>query len=192
MKSSLQSLILFLPFLLNHLWLPSEETCSVLFQAGLASSSYGVWLDPMETPFPSLSQQYFNCCLLIRCCGNVFTESLPSNKRLLWLHYSSFQVSCHNIVSLLQALLVVAWLQYSNKGYSWHPYGSRTALPNHQLKTDSWSSQSHIMTNGQFACQAPSEVQDQTFVTVRQLWFCQWGAPSLMRGHTVIYSSQNQ
>jgi hypothetical protein len=27
----------------------------------------------------------------------VFTESLLSNKRLLWLHYSGFQVSRHNI-----------------------------------------------------------------------------------------------
>jgi hypothetical protein len=26
---------------------------------------------------------YFHCCLLIRCCGYLFTESLPNNERLL-------------------------------------------------------------------------------------------------------------
>jgi hypothetical protein len=30
--------------------------------------------------------------------GNVFTEPLPSNERLRWLHYSGFRVSCHNTV----------------------------------------------------------------------------------------------
>jgi hypothetical protein len=34
----------------------------------------------------------------------------------------------------------------------------------------------------QFWCQAPSEAQDQIFVNVRQLRFCQCGAPSLTRG----------
>jgi hypothetical protein len=29
--------------------------------------------------------------------GNLFTESLPSNERLLWLHYYSFQASCNSI-----------------------------------------------------------------------------------------------
>jgi hypothetical protein len=38
-----------------------------------------------------------DCCLRIRCRRNVFTDSLPSNKRLFWLHYSGFWVSCHNI-----------------------------------------------------------------------------------------------
>jgi hypothetical protein len=28
--------------------------------------------------------------------GNVFTESLPSNGCLLWLHYSGFRASCHD------------------------------------------------------------------------------------------------
>jgi hypothetical protein len=36
-----------------------------------------------KTPSPSLSQQYLSCCLIIRCSGNVFTETLSSNKRLL-------------------------------------------------------------------------------------------------------------
>jgi hypothetical protein len=43
------------------------------------------------------SQQFLNCCLRIRCRGNLFTEPLPSNGRLLWLHYSSLQGSCHSI-----------------------------------------------------------------------------------------------
>jgi hypothetical protein len=30
--------------------------------------------------------------------GNVFTELLPSNGRLLLLHYSGFRVSCHNMI----------------------------------------------------------------------------------------------
>jgi hypothetical protein len=31
--------------------------------------------------------------------GNLFTESLPSNERLLWLRYSGFQASCHNNIN---------------------------------------------------------------------------------------------
>jgi hypothetical protein len=41
-------------------------------------------------------QQYLYCCLSIRCSGNVFTEPLPSSERLLWLHCSDFQATCHN------------------------------------------------------------------------------------------------
>jgi hypothetical protein len=36
-------------------------------------------------------------CVFV-CRGNVCTEPLPSNDRLLWLHYSVFQASCHNII----------------------------------------------------------------------------------------------
>jgi hypothetical protein len=32
-------------------------------------------------------------CVRIRCRGNVFTEPLPSNDNLFWLHYSGFQAS---------------------------------------------------------------------------------------------------
>jgi hypothetical protein len=32
-----------------------------------------------------------DCCLQIRCRGNVFTESLPSNVRLFWLRYFGFR-----------------------------------------------------------------------------------------------------
>jgi hypothetical protein len=30
----------------------------------------------------------------------VFTELLPSNEHLLWLHYSGLQVSCHSIYTI--------------------------------------------------------------------------------------------
>jgi hypothetical protein len=41
--------------------------------------------------------------LLLRVCSypqDLSTESLPSNERLLWFHYSDFQASCHNIKSI--------------------------------------------------------------------------------------------
>jgi hypothetical protein len=44
-----------------------------------------------------LRDGFFYCCVHIRCCGNVFTEPLPSNGRLFWLHYSDFQPLYHNI-----------------------------------------------------------------------------------------------
>jgi hypothetical protein len=47
--------------------------------------------DPTENTVSILIlQEYFDCCLLIRCRGNLFTESLPSNERVLWLSYSGF------------------------------------------------------------------------------------------------------
>jgi hypothetical protein len=51
--------------------------------------------------------------------------------------YNATQVSITHIrfLSLSQPPLVVAWLQSSNKGYSSHPYSSRTALSNRRLKT---------------------------------------------------------
>jgi hypothetical protein len=50
-----------------------------------------------------IAQQYLDCCHCISCRGNLFIESLPSRERLLWLHYSGFQASCHNIISTLTA-----------------------------------------------------------------------------------------
>jgi hypothetical protein len=40
---------------------------------------------------------YLRSNVSIRCSRNVLTNSLPTNGRSLWLHYSSFQASCHNI-----------------------------------------------------------------------------------------------
>jgi hypothetical protein len=48
-------------------------------------------------------QQYLYFCFRIRCRGNIFTQPLPSNGRLLWLHYSDLQASCHNTISLNSA-----------------------------------------------------------------------------------------
>jgi hypothetical protein len=156
MKSSLRSLIPFLPLMLNHLQLPSQGTPSILIlswvefyvktDGQLASLSwykapiwglrpdlyysydnYGVFFlwgalsdermgltfiyaagpcqrnlslvrapwflfyslraDPTENTVSTVTaQQYFNCCLFIRCYRNLFTESLPSNECLIWLH----------------------------------------------------------------------------------------------------------
>jgi hypothetical protein len=95
MKSSLQSLIVFLPSLLNRFRLPSQKTPSILSQ--LARNNLGA--DPSEnTESIVIAQQYLDCCLPIRSRENLFTESLPINERLLWLHYSGFQVLCHTIL----------------------------------------------------------------------------------------------
>jgi hypothetical protein len=41
-----------------------------------------------------------NTSIVLRCCGSVFAEPLPSSGRLLWLHYSGLQTSCHNMVAV--------------------------------------------------------------------------------------------
>jgi hypothetical protein len=82
--------------------------------ADLRSSLYTLEVDPTEnTVSIVIAQQYLNCCLSTHCHGNLFTKSLPSNERLLWLHYSGFQASCHNIINNVisvefQVLTVVA------------------------------------------------------------------------------------
>jgi hypothetical protein len=63
------------------------------------SSLYSLRANPTEdTVSVVIVQQYLDCCLFSRCRGNLFTESLPNNERLLWLGYSGFQASYHNIV----------------------------------------------------------------------------------------------
>jgi hypothetical protein len=50
---------------------------------GLRSSLCSLGADSSENAvFVVLAQQYLDCCLLISCRGNLFTESLPSNERL--------------------------------------------------------------------------------------------------------------
>jgi hypothetical protein len=95
-------------------YLPATQRNSLNYHsAGLRSSLYTLGADPTEnTVSIVIAQQYLNCCLFIPCRGNLFTESLPSNERLLWLHYSGFQASCHNIINNVifiefQVLLVV-------------------------------------------------------------------------------------
>jgi hypothetical protein len=43
--------------------------------------------------------------LRVRCRGNVFTESLPSNEHLLALRYSGFQASWHNIYNGIRLMI---------------------------------------------------------------------------------------
>jgi hypothetical protein len=86
--------------------LPSSNSSCV------KSSLYSLEADPQKTPLPLLlrrrvysttayQQKFFDCCLRIRCRGNVFTEHLPSNGRLLWFHYSGFRASYHSTLALL-------------------------------------------------------------------------------------------
>jgi hypothetical protein len=87
-----------LPTLLNHL-MPSQET--IIIPAGMESSLYSLGEDPTQNTVSIVTaQQYFDCCLFIRRRRNLFTESLPSNERLIWLRYSGFQTSCHSIYSV--------------------------------------------------------------------------------------------
>jgi hypothetical protein len=89
----------FLPSLHNHLWLPSQETPSIILPAGLGPLLYRLRADPTgNTISIFIAQQYLDCSLLICCCGNLFTESVPSSECLLWLPYSGFQASCHSIL----------------------------------------------------------------------------------------------
>jgi hypothetical protein len=63
----------------------------------LRSSLYSLGSDSTEnTVSIIIAEQYLDCRFLIRCRGNLFIASLPSNERLLWLPYSIFQASCHN------------------------------------------------------------------------------------------------
>jgi hypothetical protein len=44
-------------------------------------------------------QQFLYCCLRIRCRGNLFTEPLRNNGRLIWLHYFGIQAPCYSMKS---------------------------------------------------------------------------------------------
>jgi hypothetical protein len=94
-KSQLHSL----PFLFNPFRLLSQETPSIITPAGLVSL-YSLRADPTENAVSVvIAQKYLDCCLLFHCGGDLFTESLPSNKHLFWLRYSDFQASYHNILN---------------------------------------------------------------------------------------------
>jgi hypothetical protein len=70
--------------------------------AGPGFSLYRLGADPTENSVSIvIAQKYFDCCFLIRCRGNLFTKLLPSNERLLCLHYSGFQASCHIIITIM-------------------------------------------------------------------------------------------
>jgi hypothetical protein len=51
-----------------------------------------------------------DCFLRIRCCGNVFTETLPRNERLFRLHYSDIRASCHSMYVFIMEGLTIAYV----------------------------------------------------------------------------------
>jgi hypothetical protein len=104
--------------------------------------------------------------LSLLACGSQLCRLLSFQSP--WLQ-SSLAVTC------LTTQLDIAWLQSSSSGYSSCPYSSRIALPNHWLKTDSLKVVLRPMVSQFFWCQAPSGVQDQIFVTLRQLQVCWYG-----------------
>jgi hypothetical protein len=76
----------------------SQETLSIN-SAGLEFSLHSLGLDPTENIMSVvIAQQYFDCCLRIRCRENLFVKLLPSNECLLWFCYSRFRLSHHNII----------------------------------------------------------------------------------------------
>jgi hypothetical protein len=130
MQSSFHSPVPFLTFLLNHLRLPTLSVLSqVHILAGwhletrldstrldsiqLNSSLYPFRPDHAENTasllvgrrvYSAVTYQLklLDFCLRIRCSGDVFTESLPTNERLFWLRYSDFRASCQNINMVLK------------------------------------------------------------------------------------------
>jgi hypothetical protein len=66
-------------------------------------------------------------CLLIYCAFNLGSRNNYKTEWIAIIHTS--------LLSLLRPPLVVAWLQFSNRGYSSHPYVSPTPLHNLRLKT---------------------------------------------------------
>jgi hypothetical protein len=63
-------------------------------------------------------QQFFYCCVCVRCRGRMFAEPLPSNGRLFWLRYSGFQASCYIASSFKAAQQVLRlscwWEEFIN------------------------------------------------------------------------------
>jgi hypothetical protein len=97
MKSHSHNLIPFLPLLLGHSTVISRDSLNY-FSDGQESSLYILGADPTEhTASIVIAKQYLDCCLLILCSVNVFTEPLPGNEHLPWLRYSDFQAARHNI-----------------------------------------------------------------------------------------------
>jgi hypothetical protein len=95
-KSQLNSL----PSLLNHLQQPSQRDSLNYPSAGLGSSLYSLGAEPTEnTVSIVIGQEYLECCLLIRCSGKLFTDSLPSNSALrrhvtIFLRVDSNEIVC--------------------------------------------------------------------------------------------------
>jgi hypothetical protein len=84
MKSSFHSLIPFLLSLFSHSIAIWRDSLS--YSSGIGPSLYSLISDPTEHTISIVSvQEYFYCCLSIRCRRNLFTETLPSNECLIWL-----------------------------------------------------------------------------------------------------------
>jgi hypothetical protein len=82
----------------------------------MGSSLYSLGADPTENTVSIVTaQQYFDCCLRICCRGNLFTESLRSNERPLWLRYSGFQASCHCMYSTMTNIFHISILINCNR-----------------------------------------------------------------------------
>jgi hypothetical protein len=116
MKSSFHSLIPFLPLFCNGQFisiplLPSSYSDIWRLETPLTLNWTLLYNDfartTQKTQFfyrwegvltaPLHSNGSYSTCLRIRCRGNVFTKSLPSNEHVFWLHYSGYWASCHNI-----------------------------------------------------------------------------------------------
>jgi hypothetical protein len=100
-KSSLYRLT-FKSQLISHLFSSHSSSTAVSrdslnYDSFLGFSLYSLGADSTESTLSIvIAQKYLDFCLLISCRGTLFTESLPSNERLIWLRYSGFQASCHN------------------------------------------------------------------------------------------------
>jgi hypothetical protein len=104
-------------------WLQTDSLCNIGTDCteNTASNSFSV------VPF-----MYLLLRSCIGCCGNVFTEPLPSNRRLLWFCYSGFQQTCHNILLLIifQHLQPsVLYKKYLNDNFLWFNNHICTVLP---------------------------------------------------------------
>jgi hypothetical protein len=100
--------------LLSHLRLPSQETPSIPSQPALDPRYIASGWIQQKTPFFNNSSIVIVVCLPSRCIETAglllcacslpqepVSESFPSNERLLWLRYSGFQASYHNIIITL-------------------------------------------------------------------------------------------
>jgi hypothetical protein len=91
--------------LVTALHKPLYDTLCLLFSSFLTTVSEApFWIQLACNPryialgwTQQKTQPLYNSSIVERCRGNVFTEQLPSNGCLLWLHYCGFQESCHNI-----------------------------------------------------------------------------------------------
>jgi hypothetical protein len=81
----------------SFLAVSSDSFSTAISSDSLSSSRYIAWARTHRKLLFYRYQQYPISQLLIRCRENVFTETLPENKRLLWLDYFGFRASCHKI-----------------------------------------------------------------------------------------------